>query len=197
MEVYREMKLPSPKRITIQTGASMTVCLILYILAGVFGYLEFGAEITDSILLFYNVRNEPMVAVAYIGIGIKMIVGFAICMQPSRDSVYYCLGWWFPMFRDIRTVPLWVNALICGFMAIVALVLGLFIPSVTVVFGLVGSFCGGFLGFIYPALFVMYAGDWSLKTVGWFHYICTYLLLICGVVAVVFGTIASIYGEIK
>ncbi|CAD2215449.1 amino acid transporter [Angomonas deanei] len=197
MEVYREMKLPSPKRITIQTGASMTVCLILYILAGVFGYLEFGSEITDSILLFYNVRNEPMVAVAYIGIGIKMIVGFAICMQPSRDSVYYCLGWWFPMFRDIRTVPLWVNALICGFMAIVALVLGLFIPSVTVVFGLVGSFCGGFLGFIYPALFVMYAGDWSLKTVGWFHYICTYLLLICGVVAVVFGTIASIYGEIK
>lgn len=196
-EVARETPNPTPRRVTIDMAVSQTICCVLYILAGVFGYLDFGEEITDSILLYYNVRSDAKVAVAYVGIAIKMCVGFAICMQPSRDAVYYCLGWHFPMFKDIRTVPFWLNAAICTFMSIVALVLGIFIPSVNIVFGLVGSFCGGFLGFIFPALFVMYAGNWGLKQVGWFHYICTYLLLIAGVIAVVFGTVAAIYGEVN
>ncbi|EPY27788.1 amino acid transporter [Strigomonas culicis] len=196
-EVYREMEKPSPYRLMLHTAVSMTVCCILYIFAGIFGYLEFGEEITDSILLYFNVRSDVMVAIAYVGIGVKMIVGFAICMQPSRDSVYYCLSSRLPIFRDINTVPFWLNGLICGLMAVVALVLGLFIPSVTIVFGLVGSFCGGFLGFVFPAFYIMYCGNWSLKSVGVFHWVSTYLLLICGVVAIVFGTVASIYGEIK
>lgn len=196
-EVARETPNPTPRRVTIDMAVSQTICCVLYIFAGLFGYLDFGEKITDSILLYYNVRSDAKVAIAYVGIAVKMCVGFAICMQPSRDAVYYCLGWHFPMFKDIRTVPFWLNAAICTFMSVVALVLGIFIPSVNIVFGLVGSFCGGFLGFIFPALFVMYAGNWGLKQVGWFHYTATYLLLIAGVIAVVFGTVAAIYGEVN
>ncbi|CAC9499969.1 amino_acid_transporter_-_putative [Leishmania infantum] len=195
-EVARETPNPTPGRISKDLAISQVVCCALYVLAGVFGYLEFGEQITDSILLYYNVRSDVLVAIAYVGIGVKMCVGFAICMQPSRDAVYYCLGWHFSMFKDIRTVPFWLNAVICTGLSVLALVLGLFIPNVNVVFGLVGSFCGGFLGFIYPALYVMYAGNWGLRQVGWLHYVSTYLLLIAGVVAVVFGTVASIYGEV-
>lgn len=195
-EVARETPNPTPGRISKDLAISQVVCCALYVLAGLFGYLDFGEQITDSILLHYNVRRDVLVAIAYVGIGVKMCVGFAICMQPSRDAVYYCLGWHFPMFKDIRTVPFWLNAVICTGLSVFALVLGLFIPNVKVVFGLVGSFCGGFLGFIYPALYVMYAGNWDLRQVGWLHYVSTYLLLIAGVVAVVFGTVASIYGEV-
>ncbi|KPA81002.1 putative amino acid transporter [Leptomonas pyrrhocoris] len=196
-EVARETPNPTPRRVTIDMAVSQTICCVLYAFAGVFGYLDFGEKVEDSILLNYNLRGDVKVAIAYVGIALKMCVGFALCMQPSRDAVYYCLGWHIPMFKDIRTVPLWLNAVICTFMSIVALVLGIFIPRVTIVFGLVGSFSGGFLGFIFPALFVMFAGNWGLKQVGWFHYICTYLLLIAGVIACVFGTVAAIYGEVK
>ncbi|GET89809.1 amino acid transporter, putative [Leishmania tarentolae] len=195
-EVARETPNPTPGRISKDLAISQVVCCALYVLAGTFGYLEFGEQITGSILLSYNVRSDVLVAIAYIGIGVKMCVGFAICMQPSRDAVYYCLGWHFPMFKDIRTVPFWLNAVICTGFSVLALVLGLFIPSVNIVFGLVGSFCGGFLGFIYPALYAMYAGNWGLRQVGWLHYVSTYLLLVAGVVAVVFGTVSAIYGEV-
>lgn len=195
-EVYTELSKPSPARITLHTGISMTFCCALYILAGVFGYLEFGEEMTDSILLMYDIRNDVMVLIAYIGIAVKMCVGFAICMLPTRDSLYYCLAAFWPTFRHIRDVPFWLHALIIVIMSVLALILGLFIPSVDIVFGLVGSFSGGFLGFIYPALFIMYAGGWSLRQVGWFHYLTTYALLFSGVVAVTFGTAASVYSQI-
>lgn len=194
--IYVESRKPSPAHIARDTGISMTACCVLYILAGIFGYLDFGEAITGSILRFYDVRSDVMVAISYVGIGVKMCVGFAICMQPSRDAVYYCLGDFWPMFKDLKTVPFWLNAVICSFMSVVALVLGLFIPNVSVVFSLVGSFCGGFLGFIFPALFIMYAGNWGLRQVGWFNWLSTYALLIAGVIAVVFGTVAAIYGEV-
>lgn len=38
--------------------------------------------------------------------------------------------------------------------------------DINIVFGLAGSLCGGFIAFAFPALFVMYSGNWSLKTVG-------------------------------
>lgn len=194
-EVYTELAKPTPARITLHTGISMAFCCTLYILAGVFGYLEFGEDMTDSILLKYNIRSDIMVLIAYIGIAVKMCVGFAICMLPTRDSLYYCLAVWFPTFRNIRDVPYWLHIIIIVAMSVFALILGLFIQRVDIVFSLVGSFSGGFLGFIYPAYYIMYAGGWSLKEVGWFHYLATYALLLGGVAAVTFGTTAAVYGQ--
>ncbi|RNF03906.1 putative amino acid transporter [Trypanosoma conorhini] len=191
LEVYAEMRKPAPRRMARDTALSMVVCCLLYILAGFFGYADFGDRITDSILLYYNVREDPMVAVAYAGLAFKLCVGFAICMQPSRDSVYHCIGW------HVTTMPFWKNAVCCTALSIIALLLGLFIPSITIVFSLVGSLCGGFLGFIFPSLFYMYAGNWTRKSVGWSHYLATYFLLLSGVVAVVFGTTASIFGVVQ
>lgn len=195
-EIYTELSKPSPARLTVHTAISMAMCCGLYILTGIFGYLEFGTEMTGSILLMYDIRTDVMVAIAYVGVTIKMCVGFAICMLPTRDSLYYCLGSYWPIFRHIRDVPFWLHAIIIIIMSIFALVLGLFIPTVNIVFGYVGSFSGGFLGFIYPALFIMYAGEWSLRQVGWFHYLSTYALLYSGVAAVIFGTAATIYSQI-
>ncbi|CBZ36583.1 amino acid permease [Leishmania donovani] len=39
----------------------------------------------------------------------------------------------------------------------------------------------------------MYSGNFTVAQVGWFTYLNTYLLLICGVVGIVFGTGGTIY----
>eukprot|EP00796_Vickermania_ingenoplastis_P009410 gene9410-biopygen5876 len=62
-------------------------------------------------------------------------------------------------------------------------------------FGLVGSLCGGFIGFLFPALFWMYCGEWSLRTVGIWNYIGTYIMIVSGVIAITFGTVSTIYAS--
>ncbi|CAM42466.1 putative amino acid transporter aATP11 [Leishmania braziliensis MHOM/BR/75/M2904] len=189
-ESYEEMKNPTPLRLTLGASIAVGMVFVLYLFAGLFGYLDFGAAMTGSALRHYNPIEDKMMGVGYAGILFKLCVGYGLHMIPVRDAIYHCIR------VDVHTLEWWKNACVCGLMALLSLVAGLFLPNVKVAFGLVGGFSGGFIGFIYPALMVMYAGSWSLSSVGWYHYLSTYLLLIVGVIGVVWGTASSIYGEI-
>ncbi|KEG06977.1 putative amino acid transporter PAT4 [Trypanosoma grayi] len=187
-EIYAEMTEPTVNKMTLYAAFSMFMCFVAYSASGFFGYADFGSEVTGSVLLHYDVNRETLFAVSFGGIAVKLCVGFALNVQPARDSCYYLLGW------NLQTIPMWKHIIFCGSMSFAALLLGLFIPTVNTVFGLLGSLCGGLLGFCLPALYRMYCGQWGLKEVGIVNFVCTYLLLFAGVVAVVFGTGASIYG---
>lgn len=189
-EVYNEMYKPSVRRVTLGAGLGVFLCFILYFFSGLFGYLDFGPAVTGSALKMYNPVKEPLMGVAYAGIMFKLCVGFGLHMIPVRDAVYHCVK------IDVKTIAWWKNACICCLMATLSLICGLFIPRINIVFGLVGGFSGGFIGFIFPSLMFMYTGNWSLKTVGWKHYFGTYFLLIVGVIGVVFGTGSSIYDTV-
>ncbi|CAG9576667.1 putative amino acid permease [Leishmania major strain Friedlin] len=189
-ESYEEMSNPTPLRLTLGATISVGIVFVLYFFAGLFGYLDFGAEMTGSALKKYTPVKDVMMGIGYVGILFKLCVGFGLHMIPVRDAIYHCVR------VDVHMFPWWKNACVCAFMALLSLVAGLFIPSINVVFGLVGGFSGGFIGFIYPSFMVMYSGNWSLSSVGWFHYLSTYFLLIVGVVGVVWGTASSIYGEV-
>lgn len=190
-EVYAEMYQPGARRLTYAAAIGVSLCFCLYFCSGLFGYLDFGPEVGNkSALAMYNPIAEPLMGVAYVGIMLKLCVGYGLHMIPVRDAVYHVVN------IDVRTIAWWKNALVCGSMAALSLLAGLLIPRITLVFGLVGGFSGGFIGFIFPALMFMYSGDWSLTTVGWLHYFSTYFLLIAGVIAVVFGTSASIFAEV-
>lgn len=76
------------------------------------------------------------------------------------------------------------------------LLCGLFIPNINTVFGFAGSISGGFMAFIFPALFFMYSGGFCVERVGWFNYLCTYSILLVGVIGVIFGTGGTIYSVV-
>ncbi|KAG5471263.1 hypothetical protein LSCM1_03410 [Leishmania martiniquensis] len=187
-EISREMYKFSVHRVFLAALLGMSLCAILYFLTGLFGYLDFGPEVSDSILAMYNPMQDHLMAVSYVGMLLKICVGFALHLIPCRDCVYYMIG------TDVSRVPWWKNAALCALQSTVALVAGLFIPRITTVFGLLGGFCGGFVGFIFPSLFMMYSGGFSIARVGWGHFLGTYTLLLAGVIAVVWGTSAAIYG---
>ncbi|KEG10439.1 putative amino acid transporter [Trypanosoma grayi] len=190
-EIFHEMTHRTVFHFTLYSAISMTVCALLYFLAGFFGYLEWGKRVTDSVLTLYDPVHEPMMAVAYVGIVFKICVAFALHFIPLRDAMYHCLRW------DIDTVPYWKHGIAMLIPAFLALLCGLFIPKVNTVLGLLGAFCGGTIGLIFPPLFYMYSGNFSKREVGSLNYSCTYLLLIFGVVAVVFGTGSTIYGTVR
>lgn len=188
-EVSAEMERGTAKRVVSVSGISMGGCLILYIIAGFFGYADFGRVVQGAVLLNFDAKKDINIAVAFGMLIVKLCAAFALAIHPARDSAFYVLGW-----GSYLTVPRYKRLVLCTVMSIAALVLGLFIPTIEIVFGLLGSVCGGLLGFIFPALFVMYAGGWSLESVGVGHYIATLVLLFGGVACMVFGTLASIYG---
>ncbi|KAK7201931.1 amino acid permease 3 [Novymonas esmeraldas] len=178
---------PSIKQLTIASAISMSVCMGFYILAGIFGYFDFADDTKDAILENFDPIAQPYMMVAYVGLLIKICAAYAMNMVPCRTFIYHCLGW------DLETLPYWKHIIVVVTMSTVILICGLFIPSINTALGLVGSLCGGFIGFIFPALFWMYCGNWSLKTVGIWHWLGTYFLLVAGVIAIVFGTIATVY----
>lgn len=177
------------RRLTIASAISMSVCMIFYILAGTFGYLDFAEKTQGSVLYNFDPVHQPYMMVAYVGMLVKICAAFAMNMIPIRNFLYACLKW------DLDTTPYWKHSLLILAAAGVVLVAGLFIPSVNLAFGLVGSVCGGFIGFIFPAYFWMFSGGWSLKTVGIWHWLGTYSLVIAGVISMVFGTVATIYSS--
>uniref|UniRef100_A0A0A9YA98 Putative sodium-coupled neutral amino acid transporter 6 n=1 Tax=Lygus hesperus TaxID=30085 RepID=A0A0A9YA98_LYGHE len=90
-------------------------------------------------------------------------------------------------------IPFWKHLIVVFIMGTASLLLGLFIPNINTVFGFAGGISGGFLAFIFPALFHMYAGGFNVKKTGKFKYFTTYSLLLVGVVGVIFGTAGTIY----
>ncbi|KPA73964.1 amino acid permease putative (AAT23.2) [Leptomonas pyrrhocoris] len=187
-EISREMYKFSVHRVFLSALLGMVLCAVLYFLTGLFGYLDFGPEVSDSILAMYNPMKDHLMAVSYVGMLLKICVGFSLHLIPCRDCVYYVLG------TEAIHVPWWKNALLCSLQAAVALVAGLFIPRISTVFGLLGGFCGGSVGFIFPSFFMMYSGGFTAARLGWPHFLGTYALLVVGVIAVVWGTSAAVYG---
>jgi len=186
-DVYREMTNRSVKRYALCCGSSMVICAVLYYAIGLFGYLHFGADLDGSILLKYDPLHQPDVLVSFIGVFIKVCASYGLIANACRNSLYHLLGW------DPITVIFWKHCVAVVSLSICFVLAGLFIPNINVVFSFEGGVCGGTLGFIFPALFRMYVGDWNVKTVGWANYIATYLTLYGGCVGIVFGTLSTIY----
>nr|CCC93790.1 putative amino acid permease [Trypanosoma congolense IL3000] len=188
--VYYEMNVPMVRRLCVDATVSMLFCSVLYWFVGVFAYFEFGQEIKDSVLLMYDPVKEPMILVGYIGLITKLCASYGLNMVPFRNTVYFLLKW------DIQKLSYTKHISMVTLMSVAVLLCGLYVPKISTVFNFVGSVCGGLIGFIYPALFYMYSGNWSLSTVGCFCYIMTYCTLIIGVASVVFGTCATVYSVV-
>lgn len=189
-DIFFEQKHQTVFHFTLYATISMTVCAVLYFLAGLFGYMDFGSAVKDSVLVLYDPVHEVYIAVGYCGIIFKICVAFALHMIPMRDAIYHCLKW------NVETVPYWKHALVMAVPTTSALLGGLFIPRLNSVLGLLGSFCGGMIGFVMPALLFMYCGNFSMGKTGLPLYLATYTLLIGGVVSVVFGTAVTIYSTV-
>ncbi|ESL06046.1 amino acid permease [Trypanosoma rangeli SC58] len=187
-EVWNEMKpVKSVSQMTLETAISMFICTVLLWFTGFFGYAEFGPDVTSSILRMYKPLQNVMMLIAYVGVLVKLCVAFALHILPCRDSIHHLLGW------SLNEVAWWKNAVLCIVLSVIALIAGLFIPNINIVLSLLGSLAGSFIAFVFPAIYLMYAGDFSYAKSGGFIYISTYALLFAGVVVIGFGTTSTIY----
>ncbi|KAG8348613.1 putative Transmembrane amino acid transporter protein putativeputative [Trypanosoma vivax] len=186
-EIYFDMVDRSVYKMTLSAIIGLGLCCILYILTCVFGYLDFGSGATGSILRLYNPIDQSEVMVGYVGVFLKLCSSYALLCMACRNALYCILGW------DTVALKFWKHCIVVISIAVLSLTAGLFIPKINVVFGFAGSIAGGAVGFIFPSLFLMYAGGFTWGKISTIQYLGAYALLIIGVVVVVFGTTTTIW----
>jgi amino acid permease len=180
--IFSELKdnnIPSRTNIVIfSTGG---VCLTLYSITAVFGYIKFPTSSEGNIL-----RNFPDDDVL-VNIARAMLCLVIVCHYPPSN--YCCraaLDYLFignPQPSTVRRL-VW-TFLIWGLATIVSFV----VPKIDVVFGLIGATANSLIVFILPALFLIH-----LATVYDWEGIRSFPAYLVGVAILVLGIIITIFG---
>jgi amino acid permease len=191
LEVYSELRVRTVKHMTKIGSIAMGISTTLYLIAGLFGYVDFGPRVHGTVLDNYDLHDSPALYVAYACLAIKLTAAHTLCIAPTRDSILYELR-----LGTYHTAKPTYRMIISALLSCSALLVALFIPSLQLLFGFLGALCGSLLGFVFPAVF-------ALRTQGWreqatpLDRVGTYALLAIGVVVFLFGTAASIYEAVN
>jgi len=186
-EIYSELFPRTVQRMTLSSSICLLLCTTIYAVCGIAGYSDFGDNVKDNILKNYDPLARPLLAVAFVCISITLTMAFPVCIFPCRDAIVHLLG-----YKNAHSTPPRTRIAICAALATASLVVGLYAPDIKTLFGLLGGAFGSILGFIFPTLFAILSRPWTPQTVGWFHFLTTYAILIFGVIAGILGTIVSI-----
>mmetsp|Transcript_38240 Transcript_38240/g.118175 ORF Transcript_38240/g.118175 Transcript_38240/m.118175 type:complete len:444 (-) Transcript_38240:166-1497(-) len=191
-EIYAELNGRSVRKMTFTTAVSMIACTCIYVVAGIAGFAEFGTNTDGDILSNYGLPTKtPYIAVAVVAISFTLTMAFPICIFPTRDAVVQMMG-----YHNVYETPTRTRLLVAGCLATASIILGLFVPDIQLLFGVLGGIFGSSLGYILPVIFAWKSGEWTVETVGWPDVIGTWVLLIGGIICGVGGTVLTLYGTI-
>lgn len=189
LKVYSEMKQSSVKRMTASASYSMLCCTVVYILTGFFGTLAFGPHVQPNILTNLGKQlDSPNLYLAYFGMSLAVTMAFPMAIFPTRDSIVLALG-----YREkVAPCPNWIASGVAGLLAFAALIMGMFVPNIRVLFDLLGGVCGGTLSFLLPGVLALRCEQWGVADVGWFHACMAPAIAAAGVGMCVVGTYNSV-----
>ncbi|XP_068006557.1 solute carrier family 38 member 8 [Melanerpes formicivorus] len=149
--IYSSMHNQSFSHWVAVSVLSMLICLLIYSLTGLYGYLTFGKAVASDVLMSYP-GNDPAVIVARLLFGVSVVTIYPIVVLLGRSVVRDA---WAPPKRRGRTLPeageRWSRvALTVAWMAS-TLVIALFVPDIGKVIELIGGISAFFI-FIFPGL---------------------------------------------
>ncbi len=183
--IYNELERASARRFGKVTFRSVAISFSVYIIMGIFGYLNFRGNTNANILTNYcvNKTKDPLHISAYIAILATIALAFPLSVFPLRYTMDVVL---FRKHQDSEwaTVRKQVIAFLVG---VVALLTALRAPSIKFVYSLIGGTTSVFCNFILPVALTLKLGRnkpglhtclvWSLGVIS----------LLCGIVST-FGT---------
>lgn len=153
--IYRELHQPSPKRMTKVTASAILTAITAYSFVGIGGYLVFLEHTNQDLLKSFGVAIGSgsdavflvLVDILRVGFGISIILSYPLIIWEAREGIMEMIGWNHNTITEKKRI--FLNAVIIGATA----TLGINIPSITSVLGVVGSTCSPTMMFILPPLF--------------------------------------------
>jgi len=136
---------------------SLILCCIVYTLTGTFGYLTFGENVNNDILVSYT-ATDPLVIAARVLMAVAMVTSYPILHFCGRAAFFSITG--LDAF-DLNITPeqkrkteLRRRVVATCIWFLTALMLAIFIPNITDVISVIGSLAAFFI-LIFPGLIIM------------------------------------------
>lgn len=184
-EVFETLPNPSLEKINGAVRSATNICTAVYISVGFFGYVAFcNQEFSGNILV--NFAPSLVSDIIKTGFVISVAFSFPLVIFPCRVSLYsllYKRGHSDPAnyIPEIRFKSITVT------IVLISLMIGILIPSIELVIGLVGSTIGVAICIMFPAsCFIKMAKKESSEK------IIAQLILIFGFMIMILGTYANL-----
>ncbi|KCV67870.1 hypothetical protein H696_05600 [Fonticula alba] len=179
---YGEMKLPNTRRIHKVINRAMIVAISVYLVASVFGYLHFRADILSNILLNYP-ADDMLLLFGRIAIAIEILLGAPMAVHPLLATLDRLL------FPDKEFS--WTRRIISLLVVFsLAVTLAMTVADIGFLFGLTGATASTSIAFILPALFYIRLSSnqplWKGKR------LAALVLAVVGVALSIAATVATI-----
>ncbi|XP_024890824.1 putative sodium-coupled neutral amino acid transporter 10 isoform X1 [Temnothorax curvispinosus] len=187
-EIYETIPNVSLEKMNDVVRGALNICTLVYMCVGLFGYIAFCTQpFTGNILLSF----EPSITSELIKLGFVFSVAFSfpLVIFPCRASLNSLL------FRRVYTHESSVNYLPesrfrCLTIVIVSIsmTIGILVPNIEFVLGIVGSTIGVMICLIFPTVFFI-----SISSKNTNERLVAQGILIVGVWIMILGTYANLY----
>ncbi|XP_067091676.1 putative sodium-coupled neutral amino acid transporter 8a [Osmerus mordax] len=154
--IYSSMENKKLSHWVFISVVSMVICLIIYSLTGIYGYLTFGEDVAADILMSYR-GNDVLMFVARVLFGISIVTIYPIVVLLVRSVIQA------PLLTLRRRVAVVTEAFEsrCRYGLTVAwitvtMLIAMFVPDISKVIIVIGGISAFFI-FIFPGLCLIFA----------------------------------------
>ncbi|UYV67723.1 SLC38A7 [Cordylochernes scorpioides] len=149
--VYACMRDRNIKAFIKVTGVTMIFLMANYFLAGTYGYMTFGANVSPDIMQQYDAKN-PLILVGIVALVVKMITSYpplVLCGRGAIEGLYAeFVGQTTAQFIEGELVRRFI---ITTFWFVATVMLAIFIPNISVVIEVLGCVAAINI-FVFPVL---------------------------------------------
>uniref|UniRef100_A0A671WKN5 Solute carrier family 38 member 6 n=1 Tax=Sparus aurata TaxID=8175 RepID=A0A671WKN5_SPAAU len=159
LPIYCELDRPSKKRMQNVTNVSIGLSFLLYVISALFGYLTFYAHVDSELLLGYDtyLPRDIMVMTVRLAILVSVLLTVPLIQFPARKSAMLLL-------REGRPFSWLIHIIVTLTILGVVLMMAIFVPDISNVFGVIGSTTSSSLLFVFPGIFYLKISSEPLKS---------------------------------
>ncbi|KAM5138871.1 solute carrier family 38 member 8 [Mantella aurantiaca] len=149
--IYSSMRNKCLSNWVAVSVVSMLICLLIYSLTGIYGYLTFGDGVAADILMSYP-GNDVVVIIARLLFAISIITIYPIILLLGRSVLQEV--WMDHKHMTVYVTPSYerfVRVTLTVLWILITLIIALFVPDISEVISIIGGISAFFI-FIFPGL---------------------------------------------
>ncbi|KAF6732878.1 putative sodium-coupled neutral amino acid transporter 6 [Oryzias melastigma] len=160
LPIYCELERPTKARMQKVANIGIALSFFLYFISSLFGYLTFYSHVGTELLFAYNsyLPRDIMVMTVRLAILISVLLTVPLIHFPARKAVISLL-------YGEREISWLIHIILTVILLSVVLMMAIFVPDISSVFGVVGSTTSSCLLFVFPGIFYLKISNQPLRSV--------------------------------
>ncbi|RVE57227.1 hypothetical protein OJAV_G00214340 [Oryzias javanicus] len=160
LPIYCELERPTKARMQKVANIGIALSFFLYFISSLFGYLTFYSHVGTELLFAYNayLPRDILVMTVRLAILISVLLTVPLIHFPARKAVISLL-------YGEQEISWLIHVILTVILLSVVLMMAIFVPDISSVFGVVGSTTSSCLLFVFPGIFYLKISNQPLRSV--------------------------------